>query len=204
MEPSEDFSLENTMQLVREAQGGDREAMENLFTRFAPRVRRIVAMRMGKSIRDFALHDDIAQEALLKAFQGLERFEERSVGTFRNWLSRCVETAIVDHFRHKNAQKRGAGKERRFSDAGDESLSTSIFMGDDPTPSAVARGHELEEKIEAALLRMDERYREVIVLNRLCGMSHAEIAETLGMGQEGTARQVCFRAMHKLKEMIGA
>ncbi len=41
--------------LVLAAQGGDRDALEGLFRRYLPRVRQIVALRLGYSLRDFAV-----------------------------------------------------------------------------------------------------------------------------------------------------
>lgn len=202
MEPETPIDLESTANLVEAAQAGDRAAAERLFTLFAPRIRRIVALRMGRGGKALASQDDVVQEAMLKAYQGLNRFEQRSVGTFRNWLARCVETTIIDRARHEQAKKRGGGKELTFTDGRVDELSSSIFTGGEPTPSAVARGREMEDRIERALLQMDERYREVIILSKLCGMSSAEVAEAMGIEQEGTARQICFRAVHRLKQML--
>ena len=118
MSSVKDTDFGKTLELVRSAKAGDQQALDTLFRRHAPRVRQIVALRLGRSLRDFSTFDDIAQDAMIKAFTGLDGFEEKSAGTFRNWLSRCVETAIADHFRKKNRLKRGAGKERAFSEWG--------------------------------------------------------------------------------------
>src|SRR5262245_12995939 len=85
-----------TILLVRAAQRGDAEALEALFTRYLPRVRQIVALRLGWRLRQLLEVDDIVQEVLLDAFQGLGQFEPRSEGSFRNWLARTVEREIVD------------------------------------------------------------------------------------------------------------
>ena len=82
-----DDSLRRTISLVREAQGGKSEAMEELFARYLPRVRQIVALRLGRRPSDFANHEDIVQEALLNTFRKLDQYEERSEATFRNWVS---------------------------------------------------------------------------------------------------------------------
>lgn len=50
---------------MRVAQDGDRAALETLFTRYLPRVRRIVAARMGCTLAGFAVEDDVVQESLL-------------------------------------------------------------------------------------------------------------------------------------------
>ena len=131
-DPQEPQDFDTTIHLVGAAQDGDRSAMERLFTRYLPRVRQIVALRMGRRLGRFMETDDIAQEALLKAFNGLDRFEHKSEGSFRNWLARCVECEIKDQVRKVDAKKRGAGKVYRFGDCSSDILVSSIFAGSGP------------------------------------------------------------------------
>jgi RNA polymerase sigma-70 factor (ECF subfamily) len=193
---------DETVKLVRAAQGGDRRALEDLFERYQPRVRQIVALRVGRRLRQLGELEDIAQEALLKAFQGLDRFEQRSEGSFRNWLASCVECEIRMHLRAAAAQKRGGGKVRRFGDADSALLVSSLFAGNEPSPSDVARAAELSERLEATLLEMPEHHREVIILRGLCEMSYKEVAESLGLDHEQTARKAYSRALQRLKEAL--
>jgi RNA polymerase sigma-70 factor (subfamily 1) len=191
-----------TFELVRAAQAGDRRALEDLFARYLPRVRQIVALRMGRRLRELEDVDDVAQDVLLKAFQGLERFEQRSEGAFRNWLAACVECEIADKARRAGARKRGGGKVRRFADCESGLLISSVFAGREPTPSAVARARELAERIEEALIALPRHHREVVILRNLCEMSYEEIAETMALGSAQTARKAVSRALRKLKESL--
>jgi RNA polymerase sigma factor (sigma-70 family) len=95
--------LQATIQLVRAAQSGKSTAMDALFERYLPRVRQIVALRLGDPLRDAALHDDLVQESLLRVFQNLDKFEERSDSTFQNWISQCVTNSVNEHFRRQAA-----------------------------------------------------------------------------------------------------
>jgi RNA polymerase sigma-70 factor (ECF subfamily) len=196
--------FDKTVALVAAAQKGDRGALDSLFARYAPRVERIVALRLGWKLSQFASAEDVAQAVLLKAFQGLERFEDRTEGAFLNWLSRLVECEIVDQSRKNASQKRGGGNVRRFGDLGSGVLASSIFAGSGPTPSKVAQAKEADEAIEAALLELPKHHREAIVLRHLCGMEYAEVAETLGLGKEETARKACSRAIQALKQRMDA
>ena len=67
VDPAE--SYEATLELVGAAQKGDRSALEALFERYLPRVRQIVALRMGRRLNQVVEFDDIAQDVLLKVFQ---------------------------------------------------------------------------------------------------------------------------------------
>jgi RNA polymerase sigma factor (sigma-70 family) len=197
----------HTTLLVREAQQGKRQALEDLFTRYLPRVRQIVALRLGRKMREFTEEEDLVQDAMLRAFQGLDRFEQRTEGSFRNWLARCVEHAIVDRGRRERAGKRGGGNVRRLGDFGSESLHDSVFA--DPrmgpkTAFLVKEGaKEFDSKLERALLGLSPRDRELVVLRHLCKMSYEEVAQELGLESGSTARRACARAVLKLSERLG-
>lgn len=49
-----DATFHHTVSLVKKAQDGDRQAMEDLFVRYLPRVRQIVALRLGMPPSAFA------------------------------------------------------------------------------------------------------------------------------------------------------
>jgi RNA polymerase sigma-70 factor (subfamily 1) len=196
-------AFDSTVSLVRASQRGSREALEQLFTRYLPRVRQIVSLRLGYRLRDLADREDLVQDSLLNVFEKLDRFEETSEGTFRNWLACCVENSIRAHFRKAGAKKRGEGKVRPLGSFGREDLTATVFAGKTPSPSAIARGRELAEEIEGALLGLKEHQREVILLRRFCEMSYGEIAIAMGFSEEATARKVFSRALRKLEELLG-
>src|SRR5262245_38872233 len=57
--PMPQVDLETTLRLVRGAQAGDRVALEALFERYLPRVQRIVSLRLGCPLKDFAGYEDL-------------------------------------------------------------------------------------------------------------------------------------------------
>jgi len=193
--------FQNTTLLVSAAQGGDRSALEGLFQRYLPVVRQIVAFRMGLRLRQLVETDDLVQEALLRILQSIERFDHRTEGSFRHWLSRCVEREVIDSARRLEAQKRGGGKVRPFTDYESDMTMVSIPQQGGPTPSAILYGKELEERFEEALLALKESQRELIILRQLCGMSFEEIAESTG-SKEPAVRRAFARALEKLEERM--
>lgn len=197
-----DLDIEATAALVGRAQSGDGPATDELFERYLPVVRRVVALRMGVRLAELAESEDLVQEALLEAFRSLDGFVPRSQGSFRNWLATVAENRIRDVVRRAHAEKRGAGRARTFSAADSGSLSSSIFAGNEPTPSEMARGSELEERLERALLALDERDRRVIELRRLTGMTYEEIAAELELGGASSARSLFARALGKLSDSL--
>lgn len=203
MSEAEDQGFPKTTYLVQRAQKGDRDALQDLFERYAPRVYRIVALRLGRRARDFGDLEDVAQDALLNLFEKLDCFEKRSEASFRNWVSTCVSSSICDHVRHATAQKRGSGTVRRFTECKIDSLADLILPAKGPRPSEIAQAGEIDPRIEDAILNLPKHYREIIILRHLCEMSHKEIGETLGL-TESAARQGCARATTKLKKALSA
>jgi RNA polymerase sigma factor (sigma-70 family) len=176
--------------------------MDDLFVRYLPKVRQIVALRLGRPLRDFAMYEDLVQESLLRAFEKLDSFEELSEGTFQNWIASCVMSSMNLYFRKAGAKKRGGGKIRVRRGARSEVLSVSLLKAKQPGPSSVAGARELEERIEEELLALKSHHREIIILRHLCGMSAREIASTMGFGSPATARKVLSRAMESLRARL--
>ena len=81
-------------------------------------------------------------------------------------------------------------------------LTESVLGTDRRTPSQDAQAAETEERIESALLAMDEPKRRVLELRKLCGLSFEEIAEELGFSGASSARSLFTRAMSELSERL--
>lgn len=192
----------DTVALLGRAQQGDPEARHELFARYLPRIRVIVAMRLGRPIGVVSDIDDVVQQCMLRVLQGLSEFTPRSEASFFHWVSRLVANELADLLRRADAAKRGSRRVVQFG-AYDTSLLADV-MGParGPSPSEAAGAIEVGGQIESAMLELAERDREAIVLRELCGMSYAEIAEELGLGKESSARAVVARAKARLAERL--
>jgi RNA polymerase sigma-70 factor (ECF subfamily) len=191
-----------TRELLAGAQAGDAAATDALLRRYTPFVLRVVGLRMGEPLRNVLEREDLVQEALLHAFQSLERFEHGSEGSFKSWLATIVARRVSAAWREQKTQRRGDGRERPFAAAASSLLSARLFPGGGPTPSADAAARELEERIESALLALPERERRAIELRRLCGLEYAEVAAELELATEGAARALVARALTRLAERL--
>lgn len=187
-----------TVVLLRRIQEGDRDAERALFERYLPRVRQIVALRMHRAVSSLADLEDVVQDSLRRAFRRVGSFEERSEGSFRDYLSACVTGSIRDAIKQFKAKK---NPESRTFSPSPHDLEKLVFSSAE-TPSAVAIANELAERIEAALLDMDEQKRELIVMSRLCGMSYEEIAAKLGVRRPATLRVYLSRALRELEARV--
>src|SRR6266508_1892493 len=200
MQEATDFAT--TVYLIGRARGGDLRARNDLFSRYLSRVRQIAGLRLNRTARSLMDVDDLVQDAFLKAIPGFKHFAGTTQATFLNYLATCVETALIDTVRRQNTARRGRRRTKSFSEFGSECLSISIFAGEEPTPSAIARGKELEQKLEQALMGLPHHYREAIILRRLCGMTYGEVAKVMNFQSEQNARKTCSRGLFKLKEAL--
>jgi len=187
-----------TMQLVRSAQAGDGAAREQLFARYLPRVARMVAARLGVARSALpAAADDMAQDALLRALQSLDRFEMRSPGAFMAWMATIVLNCVRRHHRQEHGDAAGMLWQRY----GDLDLHDSIFRSEGPSPSTIVGNREDSAKVEQALLDLPALYREALTLRCIGQLSYAEMAQQLGR-TEVSCRKLVQRAMEMLQAAL--
>ncbi len=198
---ADDSSIEETIALVARAQHDDVEARELLFARYLPRVRRIAAVRLGRTSLQLFEVDDLVQESMVDALRGLQSFRLDSDGRFCNWLARIVENRIRKQLRFVAARKRGGGQVQRFADA-DDSVHDSALQGAEPTPSMKLRGVEAEQRVEEALLDMPDRSRDLLVQRLFAEMSYDEIAAEMDLASPDSARALFSKALRELGQRM--
>lgn len=178
-------------ELVERARAGDSSAFEALVTKYQQRVYNL-ALRMTCNEEDAF---DLAQEAFLKAWRGLETFQYESA--FSTWLYRLTSNACLDFLR---AQKRKKTVSLTYED--DEGEETQIDVLDPaPTPEQAALASEDREQLRRALDALDDESREIITLRVIDDLRYDQIAEVLGI-KEGTVKSRLSRAREKLKKKL--
>ena len=191
-----DCDTDPTTDLAFAAQRGSRVALDHLFARYLPRIRQIVALRMGRPLRDLYAFEDVVQDALLNVFMRLGRFDAASEWRFHNWAATCVTNSVREHFRRSRAQKRGGHLPSYPYDS--QELLATVVAGVEADPVRIAELAEMSEQIEAALLALPEAQRELIIKARLCGMSTAAIARGSDPVKQVKVRKQLSRALRHL------
>ncbi len=194
-----------TQDLVALAKEGDESALNQLCSVYGERVRRIIRLRMDRKLRPKLDSVDVVQDALILALGGLKDFKYRNEGDFLRWLSRIAENKLRDIFDKFHADKRDVHKEIPFKEEG--SSTDGGFVGAagpmrTTTPSVIACRKEALDRLEKALDELKPEYKQVVVLKRIEGLSHAEIAEKLGKNP-GAVRMLLARAMAALTIAYG-
>ena len=194
-----------TQHLVALAKEGDGAALNQLCSVYGERVRRIIRLRMDRKLRPKLDSVDVVQDALILALGGLKDFKYRNEGDFLRWLSRIAENKLRDIFDKFHADKRDVHKEIPFKKEGRSTEDGSVGAAEPmrtTTPSVIACRKEALDRLEHALDTLKPEYKQVVVLKRIEGLSHAEIAEKLGKNP-GAVRMLLARAMAALTIAYG-
>jgi RNA polymerase sigma-70 factor (ECF subfamily) len=165
--------------LVRAAQDGSEEAVEELFARHWGAAYRAALLVTG----DRAAAEDIAQEAFLAALRALPRFDLRR--PLRPWLHRIVVNRAIDWSRAR-AHRREVGADAAPDPAGDEQV--------DP--------RALSDDLAGALLGLGPEQRAVIVLRYVLDFTPGEIAAALDLPR-GTVNSRLRRGLDALGDRVG-
>ncbi len=189
-----------TQQLVALAQDGDPSALNQLCGVYTERVRWMIRLRLGKELRPKLESIDLAQDALMHALRGLDRFTYKDEGDFVRWLAKIAENTLRDNLDKQYAHKRDIRKEVRVDHVGPVTggrPENRLIPIQATTPSVIASNREDIERLDLALDTLAPEYRDVIVQTKLEGLSYREIAEKLGKSPDAV-RMLVARAMAAL------
>jgi RNA polymerase sigma-70 factor (ECF subfamily) len=173
-------------ELVRRARAGDGRAFEELVGPHWETAVRLAYLITGS--RSDA--EDVAQEALLKAWRALGRF--RSSRPFRPWLLRIVANEARN-------RRRASGRRARLElRAAGEPLSG----GAAPSPETIAVAADEARRVLAELDELPEQARLVLGCRYLLDLTETETAAALGI-RRGTVKSRTSRALDALRELHG-
>jgi RNA polymerase sigma-70 factor (ECF subfamily) len=161
--------------LVRDAQRGSTDALEELFRRHWRRAHRAAFLVVG----DAAAAEDIAQESFLAAIRALDRFDRRR--PFGPWLHRITVNRAIDFSR-----ARALRGERALAEA---------------TEGSAADRDAISDELLRALAGLSPEHRAVVVLRHLLGYTPGEIGEILGLPR-GTVNSRLRRALDRLRPAV--
>tara|TARA_R110002096_G_scaffold67332_11_gene163396 strand:+ start:2973 stop:3617 length:645 start_codon:yes stop_codon:yes gene_type:complete len=180
-------------ELVTRSQGGDMAAFDMLVTRYRGKVYAMIV----NMIHNEADAWDLAQDAFVKAWKALPRFEARS--NFYTWLYRIAHNVTYDWLRKKKV--RGDGTEFDDNVRSSMELSAPTAPKGENQPDENAQKGELRDRIEAAIEKLSPDHRAVILLKEVDGLKYQEIADHVGCSI-GTVMSRLFYARKKLQVLL--
>jgi RNA polymerase sigma-70 factor (ECF subfamily) len=143
--------------------------------------------RLPQWARDVADTNDVVQEAVIQTFKHLETFDARGEGALQAYLRQAVMNRIRDHIRRVGRRPAADALDSRHED-------------DAPSPLEQAVGRQAVERYEAALARLSDADRELIVASVELGYTPEQLAEATGRASPDAARKAAKRALVKLAQ----
>jgi RNA polymerase sigma-70 factor (ECF subfamily) len=195
----------DTDELLRRAAQGQADAAQQLLTRHRDRLRRMVAVRLDPRLAARLDPSDVVQEALLEASRKLPEYLRERPVAFYPWLRRLAwEHLLKLHQRHLHARRRSVTREEAVPALPDGSALelAQRIVASATSPSARVLRQELRDRVQVALAALAETDREVLVLRYLEGMTTAEVAAVLGLG-ESAVKMRHRRALDRLCRALG-
>ena len=104
--PSAVNTPDSTATLLERARAGDRTAIDALFARCIPPLRRWARGRLPNWARDMADTHDVVQDAVIQTFKKMDTFEARGEGALQAYLRQAVMNRIRDHIRRVGRRPR--------------------------------------------------------------------------------------------------
>jgi RNA polymerase sigma factor (sigma-70 family) len=180
-------SADSTTSLLERARAGDSAAIEALFARCLPPLQRWARGRLPQWARDMADTNDVVQDAVVQTFKRIETFDARGEGALQAYLRQAVMNRIRDHIRRVGRRPATTELDTAQEDPG-------------PSPLEQTVGQEAIDRYEAALARLSEADRELVIASIELGYNYEQLAEVTGRRSADAARKAARRALIKLAE----
>ena len=192
IQPNIEQPVSEEMQLVRRAKRGDVQAFEELVRRYDRNVFRI-AQHITQNREDA---EDVVQEAFLKAYRNLAKFQEQS--KFYTWLVRiAVNEALMKLRRKKPGRTVSLDEEIKTED---DSLPREVADWS-PNPEQMYNHAELRDILTRTIQGLPSGFRTVFVLRDVEGLSTEETAEALELSIPAVKSRL-LRARLQLRERL--
>jgi RNA polymerase sigma-70 factor, ECF subfamily len=179
-------------ELVRRAQGDDKEAYEELIRRHQQRVFAVASgiLRRHEDI------EDIAQQVFIKAYFSLKRFDGRAA--FSTWLYRITLNECWDLLRKKKV--RPLLYESDLSEEQAQRVATA--ESSEGAGPDIRQRLETRQQVDRLMADLDERDKLMLILKEVEGFSIEEIAEVLELNAN-TVKVRLFRARQRVVRAAG-
>lgn len=178
--------------LVRRAQQGDLSAYDELVRRYQERIYATI-YHMTANHEDAS---DLAQESFIKAYRALKSFKGDS--SFFTWLYRIAVNKTINFLK---LRKRRSVMSLNDLDLNAEHDPDLLALICEKNPRRDLNLAELQEKLNASMLKLSDVHRLVVTLHDIQGLSHEEISRIMDCNT-GTVRSRLFYARQQLQALL--
>jgi RNA polymerase sigma-70 factor, ECF subfamily len=201
----DEIDMTKSMELAMQGQRGDAQAVNELLTRYIPRMRRVLFIKIGRWQRARVDPDDVLQETLIVASRRLPELEVRTPASIYQWLAKIADYEIKNRLEYLHAEKRNPDRERHLrTDETDSSDSGVVVPFEGPSPSQFVARNELERQIDDCVEALEPPdYREVILMRDYYEADWESIRVKLGRPSIAAVQDLHARAQKRLRERLG-
>jgi RNA polymerase sigma factor (sigma-70 family) len=178
--------------LVTSAKEGDLQAYDELVRRYQERIYATI-YHMTANHEDA---NDLAQESFIKAYRALKSFKGDS--SFFTWVYRIAVNKTINFLKQRKKRTQMSLNDLDFNAEHDPDL---VALVSEKTPRRDLNLSELQERLNAAMLKLSEVHRMVVTLHDIQGLSHDEISRILDCNT-GTVRSRLFYARQQLQAYL--
>ena len=170
------------------------EGDEDAFGILVQRYQRRLAAFLSQLVGDMELARELSQEAFVRAWSALERFDPRY--RFSTWLFRIAHNLGIDQLRRRRLQTTPL---YRTDSEGEE---VEVVVPDlDKDPLGHLENRALASELRQIIDDLRPEYRELVLLRHFAGLSYQEIADFTEMPL-GTVKNKLFRAHSVLRRAL--
>jgi len=180
--------------LIERAQHGDQAALDRLFQRCYPAIRRLAHGRLPSSMRGEKDTSDLVQITFMRALRGLKGFQSRWEHAWLIYLRRILFNHLRDEIRRA---RRLPDKEELPSDDGPAAIESA-----EPPPLDKAVVDERVSAYRLALTRLSGHERDAVILRLEQGEPYDRIAALLGLPSGDAARMLVKRSIGKIANTV--
>ena len=141
--------------------------------------------------RDDAL--ELSQEAFLRAYCNINHLNPK--GRFFPWFYQILRNLCFSHLRKAKIRR-----QYRLEKMNQEKIDCPV--ADSFDPEMVAQRNEIRDQVWAAINRLDDKHREIIILRHFRSLSYEQISQIL-FCNKGTVMSRLYYARNKLKDILG-
>lgn len=184
---------------IAAARGGDRAALARALLSFRDYLLLVANQGLDPTLQAKEGASDLVQETFLQAQQRILSYRGRSANEWRSWL----RTILIRHLANERRHFQGTAKRKVHREIPVKEWNRLHVAASEETPSSEIARREREAAVVAAVARLPERYRDVVVWHQQKQLTFAEIGRRRGISAEA-ARKLWMRALAHLRRELGA
>src|SRR5688572_20202122 len=178
-----------TIQLLARARDGDEGALDEVFARSIPPLRRWARGRLPRWARGLMDTDDLVQDTVISTLRQIDVFEYRADAALQAYLRQAVMNRIINEIRRAMRHPAPAPLDSGAPDAGLSPLEELI-------------GKQTVDAYDEAMTALEPDEREAIIGRVELGLSYAALATAMGRPSADAARMAVARALLKLAKQL--